>query len=146
MRTTIVFAGGISASVLAATVAAMFLFRSLTVAPIVLMYAGLHAIALGLPIAVLLHRLRRIHWWTGLLGGFLCGALPTALWSWPLRFPELQGNSSQWDGERIVETMVDGVPTTYGWLVYIQEFSFYGAFGAVGGLAFWLVWSRANAP
>jgi len=33
--------------------------------------------------------------------------------------------------------MLDGVPTLAGWLQYLQGLLFFGAFGALGGIAFW---------
>lgn len=40
----------------------------------------------------------------------------------------------------MVQTVVDGVPTLAGWLSYANAVAGMGAFGTVGGLAFWVVW------
>jgi hypothetical protein len=71
---------------------------------------------------------------------FVLGCLPIAVSDWPSHEPDLQTTSSHWDGEKMVETMVGGVPTLAGWIAYAREVSLFGLFGAVSGLAFWLVW------
>jgi hypothetical protein len=40
----------------------------------------------------------------------------------------------------MVQTMIDEVPTFGGWIAYVKGVPFMGAYGAVGGLGFWLVW------
>jgi hypothetical protein len=40
----------------------------------------------------------------------------------------------------MVQTMINGVPTVAGWISYIEGVLFMGAFGTLGGLAFWMVW------
>ena len=145
MRNAVVIAGGLVAAAVAITLAASLLFQSIPMAELVFLVAAGHALLLGLPAALLLASLNKIRWWSAIVGGFLCGAIPTAVWTWPLRFSELKSSGSQWDGEQIRDTMIEGVPTAYGWFVYSQGFSFMGAFGVLGGLAFWVVWARANA-
>jgi len=104
-----------------------------------------HVVLLGIPTFALLKWKNAIRWWSSALAGFVLGCLPVGIWSWPLLYPELRTSSSQWDGERMVQTMIDGVPTFAGWISYTKGIVFMGAFGAVGGVAFWLVW-RALRP
>lgn len=40
----------------------------------------------------------------------------------------------------MVSTMIDGVPTMAGWVIYMTGTATMGAFGGFGGFAFWLVW------
>ena len=65
---------------------------------------------------------------------FLVGAIPVGILTWPLNFPSLKGTASI----NAVMTIVDGVPTLAGWLAYLEGLGTFGAFGATGGLAFWL--------
>lgn len=107
-----------------------------------LLIAGGHVLFLGFPTFLVLRKLKAIRWWSSIATGFLLGCIPVAIWAWPLKYPELKSNSSHWDGEKMVQTMVDGVPTVEGWLSYGSGVLFMGAFGAIGGLAFWLVWRK----
>jgi len=104
--------------------------------------AGGHVIVLGLPAFIVLYKLEAIRWWSTTSTGFLLGCIPVAVWAWPLKYPELKSNSSHWDGEKMVQTMINGVLTMEGWLSYGNGVLFMGAFGALGGLAFWLAWRR----
>src|SRR5262249_55384925 len=69
----------------------------------------------------------------------LIGAIPVGLFAWPKNYPSLKTTASV-DG---VPTIIDGVPTLAGWLGYLQTLGMFAAFGAVGGLVFWLTlrWS-----
>jgi len=104
-----------------------------------------HVLILGVPTFIVLKWRDVIRWWSSALSGFVLGCLPVGIWSWPLLYPELKTSSSHWDGEKMVQTMIDGVPTVAGWISYTKGFLFMGAFGAMGGVAFWLVW-RALRP
>ena len=103
---------------------------------ICLAIAATHVVALGLPAYLLLRWRKAVRWWSILLCGFILGALPIAVLSWPLRFADLKSSASV-DG---VQTMVNGVPTMAGWLQYVSGISFFGACGVAGAAAFWLVW------
>jgi hypothetical protein len=87
---------------------------------------------------------KKIHWWTSMIVAFVIGALPTAIFLWPLRYPELQTTSSRWDREKMVQTMINGVPTVTGWADWISAFTIMGLFGVSGGLGFWLIWRQRN--
>jgi hypothetical protein len=106
-----------------------------------LVIAGAHVVVLGLPTYLVLRRLRALRWWSLIGSGFVLGAIPFALYVWPLRYAYLHSSSTS-DG---VITMVDGHVTLAGWLQYASGVSFMGACGAVAALAFWLV-SRAHEP
>src|SRR5690606_5351122 len=100
-----------------------------------------HVLVLGVPAYLLLRWRNWVRWWSTIASGFALAALPIALWSWPLRYPELKSSASV-NG---VQTMIDGVPTAAGWLQYVEGALFFGAFGALSGLAFWLA-LRAMRP
>lgn len=89
---------------------------------------------LGVPAYFLLQRLKAVRWWSTLATGFTLGAVPMAIFTWPLKSPELKSSASV-NG---VQTMIDGVPTMAGWFQFIEGVLFLGVCGMVGSLAFWL--------
>ena len=93
-----------------------------------------HVVLLGVPAYALLRWRNAVRWWSILASGFVLGAAPMAIWSWPLQYADLK-TSATFDG---VQTMLDGAPTTAGWVQYLQGVLFFGAWGLVSGLAFWL--------
>lgn len=101
-----------------------------------LMVSSGFVILLGVPAFLLLRWKRLIRWWSTIGSGLLLAAVPMAILTWPLRYSHLKG-SSIING---VQTMIDGVPTTAGWLQYAGGVGMLGGLGAVGGLCFWLVW------
>lgn len=94
-----------------------------------------HVLILGVPAYLIVSRFYMVKWWSAIVGGFLLGSIPIAIFTWPLRYPLLKISSSS-NG---VPIMIDGVPTIAGWLEYISGFSFFGACGAVGAMMFWVV-------
>ena len=95
---------------------------------------------LGAPVFLLLLWRRAIRWWSAILAGFIVACLPIAYSLWPYTEPELRTTASHWNGERMVHTMIDGVPTLEGWIRYAESVGVFGLFGAMGGFAGWLVW------
>lgn len=93
------------------------------------------AFLLGLPAYLVLHWFKLVRWWSTLGAGFTLAAVPMAIFTWPLRYPELKSSTSV-NG---VQTMIDGIPTMAGWFQFAQGVLFLGACGLVGALAFWLV-------
>ncbi len=63
-----------------------------------------------------------------------------SIWSWPLRDYLRGATESHRDGEKIVYSMVDGVPTLVGWTSYAGGVLSMGALGAISAGAFWLAW------
>ncbi|WP_444917886.1 hypothetical protein [Microbulbifer sp. JMSA003] len=96
--------------------------------------SGAFVLLLGLPAYFLLRKFRLVRWWSTLVVGFSLAAIPMAIFTWPLKYPELKTSASV-NG---VQTMVDGVPTIAGWLQFTQGVLFLGVCGLVGALAFWL--------
>lgn len=95
----------------------------------------IHVMLLGMPAYALLSYCRGLRWWSATAGGFLLGALPVAVLTWPLRYAET-GMSASFDG---VQTMADGIPTAAGWISYARSVFFFASCGALSGLAFWWV-------
>jgi hypothetical protein len=107
---------------------------------ICLAISAAHVVALGIPAYLLLRWRRALRWWSALLSGFILGAVPVGIFSWPLRYAG-PGSSASVNG---VETMVDGIPTMAGWLQYLGGISFFGACGALAVAAFWV--ARGMSP
>lgn len=103
-----------------------------------------HVLILGIPSFIVMHIKNVIYWWSSIFAGFILGCIPIGIWTWPLKYPELKTSSSHWDGEKMVQTMIDGVPTMAGWVSYMSGVSFMGLFGAIGGLSFWLIWRKVR--
>jgi hypothetical protein len=43
------------------------------------------------------------------------------------------------------ETLVNGVPTGWAWLSYLEGLAFFGIQGTAGGLAFYWAWRKLRA-
>ena len=93
-----------------------------------------HAIVLGLPFFLIFRSVGRINALTSIVGGFFAGAIPIALFTWPFR----PGNGSSYSFDN-VPMIIDGTPTSAGWISYGQGVIYFGCFGALAGLVFWLV-------
>lgn len=102
---------------------------------LVLMISTGYVVLLGIPAFYLLKKLNVVRWWSTIGVGFILGALPMAILTWPLNYSGLKTSSSS-NG---VQTMIDGVPTMAGWLEFFTGVSFLGACGFLGALAFWVV-------
>jgi hypothetical protein len=111
---------------------------------IIFIVSSIYVIVLGVPAFIVGWYFKKIHWWTSVIAAFVIGALPTAVFLWPLRYPQLRTTSSRWDGEKMVQTMIQGVPTVTGWTDWLSAFTIVGLFGVSGGLVFWLVWKPHN--
>ena len=100
----------------------------------------LYVVFLGVPVFLLLRWRRAIRWWSATAAGFVVAGLPIAYSLWPHQYADMQTTASHWNGERMVHTMIDGVPTQEGWLEYGAAIASFGLLGAIGGFAGWLVW------
>jgi len=108
---------------------------------ICLLTSAAYVFLLGLPAYLLLRWRKAVRWWSTISPGFILAALPVALMSWPLRYAGM-GSSSSVNG---VDMMIAGVPTTAGWIQYVEGLMFFGCLGALSGLVFWLA-SRSMSP
>src|SRR5262245_63952606 len=102
-----------------ATYAAAFLFAALAPAllyslaggsyqllPLTLTVTLAHALVLGLPLFLIVRRTGWVNVFSATAGGFLIGAIPIGLMSWPLTWT--RGSNVSIEG---VPTVIDGVPT-----------------------------------
>ncbi len=137
----------ISIAFLCAVFAPALLFApfSIPAALFVFLFALGHVTILGIPTFLLLDRLKKVNFLSILISGFLIASLSEAVRSWPRQYPEVKSTSTFWDGEKMVATMIDGVPTFAGWVAYLKGIGFFGLFGLFSAFVFWLVWRRAPA-
>lgn len=91
-----------------------------------------HAVLIALPLTIITRR-RWINVASCTTAGFLIGAIPWSVLTWPWR-PDRVGSASV-NG---LLTQMNGVPTAFGWYRYAESVVVLGAFGALGGLVFWL--------
>jgi hypothetical protein len=116
--------------------------RTRNFAVLVLLVSSGHVLVLGIPAFLALKHLKLIRWWSSIVVGFLLGSVPAGIFTWPLRSSNSNASASYWHGGKMVQTMVNGVPTTAGWIHYAESVAYLGMYGAIGGIAFWLVWRR----
>ena len=103
-----------------------------------------YAIILGLPAYFLAKRFHLTDWWMSVICGFMIGAVPSAIYSWPLS--HVNGVSSAWNGKEMVDYIINGTPTMAGWLRYIYSFCGMGLLGMLSGFTAWLVWRYLSSP
>jgi hypothetical protein len=130
-------AGALVVAALAPALAGGALALSLSLIAIVFLVALGHAVLLGIPLLALLWSRRLVNWLAAMVSGFVIGAVPIALVSWPLHYGER--NTNAWSDH--IQTIANGVPTAAGWIQYLQGVVAFGAFGALGGVGCWL-WLR----
>lgn len=99
-------------------------------------------VLIAAPVFLGLHRLGWIRAWVSPVAGFVVGALPIGIRSWPWHPVAGHVTVSVMRGGKMVPILVNGVPTMAGWLDYAWTVLAYGALGAVGGLVFWLLWRK----
>ena len=100
-------------------------------------------LAIGVPLALLLQKSGRMGWAPVALAGALAGAA-FAGWNLPGGDPGYSSGGN-WYG-KAVDFIVEGKPTLYGWLNYVQSVVAFGLHGLAGASAFYLVWVRSMGP
>jgi hypothetical protein len=98
---------------------------------------------LGVPLTLLLHRIGRLRWRLLAIAGAIAGAI-FAGWSGPGGDAGFSSGGN-WYG-RPVDFVVNGEPTLYGWLSYMQSVAAFALHGLAGATAFFLVWARRMGP
>jgi len=106
-----------------------------------LFVSGGFVLVLGLPAYFVLRHFNFVNWWSTIIAGFTLSSVPAAFFSWPLGYSGTRTSSSI-NG---VQTMVNGVPTTAGWVNYLEGILFFGLLGATASFAFWLVVRKRSA-
>ena len=90
-------------------------------------------LVLGVPLFFVLRYCGLIRWWSVLLSGFALAAIPMGIYTWPMKYPNLNATVNG------VPTIVNGVPTLEGWIQFGQGVVVFGCYGLGGALAVWLV-------
>ena len=106
----------------------------------VIVVAAAVVLILGIPTFLALRKFQRDGWVSLAFTGFVLGALPVIVFSWP-RYLEGYSAGQNWHG-RHVDTYINGVPTTYSWLIYGENAAYFGVHGLVGALVFYAVWRK----
>jgi hypothetical protein len=109
----------------------------------VVAFAAGFVLLLGLPLFFVLHRSGRDSWASLAGTGFVVAGLPVSILSWPIRTGSSSGGG--WHGS-YVQFVVDGVPTVYGWLQYVEGIVIYGLHGLIGAIVFFHVWRHYSGP
>jgi hypothetical protein len=104
-----------------------------------LIVTSLHAAILGVPLFLFLRSFTSVGILWCAAGGFLTGAVPSAV----LGLFALFGMQNASSGGKA--TVVNGIPTLAGWLEYLQSVGLIGLFGLAGGIVFWGV-MRLSGP
>jgi len=136
-------AAAVAPAVIAVALMALFsgdLTGASAIGLMVFIVAAAHVLLLGVPGFAFLYWRNWVRWWSLTALGFVAGCIPAGIVFWPPRYEKREYASSwQEDG---VWTMIDGVPTLAGWLIYGKGIAWFGALGAVGALAFWFTRTR----
>ncbi len=138
--TAFLFAGLAPALVMAA------LWHTAEVVPLAFIFtfaiALAHAVLLGLPLFWVFRSKGWINITTCVVFGFAVGAVPDGIMTWPIQHAALYANESV-DG---MPTIINGVITAAEWVSYVKPVIYCGSYGALGGLAFWivLIWSGSS--
>jgi hypothetical protein len=101
-----------------------------------------HVLILGLPAAFCLNELGRLNAWSIAVAGFIAGSIPFGILTWPIDGSKYPGGYSYWDGAKMVDAKINGIPTLIGWIDYLKGVFLPGALGLAAGVAFWLIWSN----
>jgi hypothetical protein len=99
---------------------------------IVFLVAFAHAIFLGFPIYLIVNKYFRFTYLSAVVCGFFVGALPLAIYTWPIEYNHMNSSSSI-NG---VQTFINGVPTISGWLLYLRGVLLFSMFGIAGAISF----------
>ena len=100
-------------------------------------------VLIGIPSALLLQRAGRLKWWPLALIGAAAGAV-FAGWSGPGGDAGFSSGGN-WYGKP-VDFVVNGEPTFYGWLSYLQSVAAFALHGLAGATAFFHSWVCSMGP
>jgi hypothetical protein len=111
-----------------------------------LIFSTIHFIALGLPTLILLNKFNLLKFKYVILTGFLIAIIPTGIHRWPLPDGQLFGKiEAKLYGFDVVKN-IDGIPTIWGWLIYLKETLTPGIlFGIPAAFAFWYFYDSNSA-
>lgn len=107
------------------------------------LFAVPFVVLLGIPLSLLLHRTGIFKWWPLALAGAIAGGI-FAGWSGPGSSPGFSSGGN-WYGKS-VSFIIDGEPTFYGWLNYLQSVATFAIHGFIGASAYYYAWVRSIGP
>ncbi len=99
-----------------------------------------HAIILGLPAYFIVQKYKINTWRVSLIVGFLIGATPLGIFTFPIDHP---GNGFSYGGSsggKAVNYVLNGITTPEGWIKYFQSLVLWGCLGSVCAFTAWGVW------
>jgi hypothetical protein len=106
--------------------------------PAMVLVTFAHVLLLGLPAVYALVRWRRARVLSVALAGALLAILPIG----SLTYPGLFASPGSGYSANGVDLIVDGVPTDAAWWQWLRSLAGLAGLGAIGGAAYWWVWSR----
>ena len=113
------------------------------------LFATGFVLALGIPLFLILRRINRATWPLVSAAGFTAGAIPVAIYSWPL-WSSSKGSYSGYSGGnwhgKYVEFTRDGEHTIYGWFSYAESVLMFGVHGLAGAIVFYCVLHKFQRP
>ncbi|AVP96830.1 hypothetical protein C7S18_06270 [Ahniella affigens] len=110
---------------------------------VIIVVAASVVLIFGIPVFLILRRIKRVGWVSlGVSGALLGGML--AAFSWPRTIDGYSAGHTLHG--KFVATYVDGVPTTYAWLTYGESVLWFAMHGLIGALVFWAVWRVRERP
>ncbi|PPU92843.1 hypothetical protein XhyaCFBP1156_20945 [Xanthomonas hyacinthi] len=107
------------------------------------LFAAPFVLVLGVPLTIFLHRTQRLRLWPLALAGAIAGGIFIG-WRGP-GYGTGFSSGGNWYG-KYVDFVIDGEPTLYGWLSYLQSIAGFALHGLVGATVFYLVWARWMGP
>ena len=136
---------GIFLAVFFAALLPAIFFGTSRVGLLAFVLALLWIVLLGLPTFFIFNHRGLVRWWSAAISGFFLSAVPMALVSWPYH-PDRGSGYSAWDGHKMVDYIVRGVPTHAGWVQYFLSSCGMGLVGAASAVTFWVVWRLTVGP
>ena len=145
MRQTFGVIGAILVAALVPAIYFGFPEQSFRGALLAFVFALVWITLLGLPCFFVFNQYGCVRWWSAAVSGFILGAVPAALISWPYH-PGVDSGYSVWDGHKMVKYVVHGMPKHAGWIQYFSGTCGFGLLGAASAAIFWLVWRLVVGP
>lgn len=108
-----------------------------------LILSALHFLFLGLPALLAIKWLSKLSLVSVVSVGFLTAIAPSAVKFWPMPGAHSTGVVKTKLFGMIVEKAINGVPTIWGWLIYLENLVLIGAlFGIPSAVVFWFFYRR----
>lgn len=111
----------------------------------VLILSALHFLFLALPALLAIRWLDKLSLVSVILVGFFAAVLPSAVDSWPMPAAHPIGVVKAKLFGVFVEETIDGVPTIWGWFLYLENLVLIGVlFGITSAVVFWFCYRQLS--